>query len=378
VDDSNRSTHTERVIRTVFKRMAIEDWFDSQQFEVDYDIGESGMKFLNFSELGVELKDLPIRYGYHKGSPELRQLIAEQYDGLSAENMIVTTGASEANFAIIASLVGSRDNVVVEHPNFPSLYEVPLSLEREVTFFNLTFDEKFKPNLTRLAQLLKKETRLVVLSHPNNPTGSTLSERQLREVVELVESRNAYLLMDETYRQLTFGKVLPAAACLSSRAISVTGMSKAYGLPGIRIGWAVADKPIVEALVAVREQLTICNSAIGEVIASAVLRIGSRILQRMRSELAANYEVLREWMMNQAQLEWVEPEGGVVCLPRMKGNLSTLELCRLLVKKYRTFTVPGYVFGMDQYLRLGFGGEEEELRQGLKRLGTALAEVKAH
>lgn len=97
----------------------------------------------------------------------------------------------------------------------------------------------------------------------------------------------------------------------------------------------------------------------------------------MRSELARNYEILKEWMTHQDMLEWVEPEGGVVCFPRMKGDLSTLELCRLLVKKYRTFTVPGYVFGMDQHLRLGFGGEEEELRQGLKRLGTALTEIKA-
>ena len=278
----------------VFKRMAIEDWFDSHQYEVDYDIGESGMKFQHFGELGIDLKDLPIRYGYHRGNPELRQLIAEQYEGLSAENVIVTTGASEANFAIVASLVGSRDNVVVEYPNFPSLYEVPLSLERDVTFFNLTFDEKFKPNLSRLAELLKKETKLVVLSHPNNPTGSTISEAELREVVELVESKNAYLLMDETYQQLTFGKMLPSAASLSSRAISITGMSKAYGLPGIRIGWAVADRHIVEALVAVREQLTICNSAISEVIATAVLKTGSKVVRKMRSELAANYEVLRD------------------------------------------------------------------------------------
>ncbi len=358
----------------VFKRMAIEEWFDSHQYEVDYDIGESGMKFQHFSELGIDLKNLPIRYGYHRGGPELRQLIAEQYEGLSAENVIVTTGSSEANFAIVASLVGPRDNVVVEYPNFPSLYEVPLSLERDVTFFNLTFDEKFKPNLSKLAERLKKETRLVVLSHPNNPTGSTISEGELREVVELVESRDAYLLMDETYQQLAFGKILPPAASLSSRAISITGMSKAYGLPGIRIGWAVADKPIVEAMVAVREQLTICNSAISEVIATAVLKTRKAIVRRMRSELASNYEVLREWMTHQDRLEWVEPEGGVVCFPRVKGSRSTLELCRMLVEKYRTFTVPGYVFGMDPHLRLGFGGEIEELRQGLKRLRMALSE----
>ena len=358
----------------VFRRMAIEEWFDGYQYEVDYDIGESGMKFRHFSELGIDLNDLPIRYGYHRGNPELRQLIAEQYEGLSAENVIVTTGASEANFAMVASLVGSRDNVVVEYPNFPSLYEVPLSLERDVTFFNLTFDEKFKPNLSKLAERLKKDTRLVVLSHPNNPTGSTMSEEELREVVELVESRDAYLLMDETYRQLTFGKVLPPVASLSPRAISITGMSKAYGLPGIRIGWAVADKRMVEAMVAVREQLTICNSAIGEVIAAAVLRTGNAIVQKIRSELAANYEVLREWMLHQDRLEWVEPEGGAVCFPKLKGSRSTLDLCRLLVEKYRTFTVPGYVFGMDPHLRLGFGGDNEELRQGLGRLGTALSE----
>ncbi len=359
----------------VFKRMPLEDWFDKYQYEVDYDIGESGMKFFRVKDLGIDLDEVELRYGYHLGCPELREKIAEMYDGCSMENVAVTTGASEANFAIIAHLVKRSDHMIVEHPTYPSLYEVPRSLEISLSLLRLKWVDRFKPNLDELRGIIKPNTKLITLTHPNNPTGSQITEKTLREAIGIAEEHDIHLMVDETYRDLTFDEPPPLAATLSKNAISLTSMSKVYGLPGIRIGWAVADKSVIEGIRAVREQMTICNSTIGEVIALEVLKRRKQVLNDMRSKMLSNYEILKEWMEQQSWLEWIEPEGGVVCAPRLRKGGSTRELCELLVRKYRTFVVPGYGLEMDEYFRLGYGGDREELVVGLEMLKKALEEL---
>jgi aspartate/methionine/tyrosine aminotransferase len=353
--------------------MPLEDWFDSYQYDIDYDIGESGVKYLSLDDVGQKLGNVQLRYGYHVGNPNLRGIIAEQYDGFGPDRIAVTTGSSESNFAVIASLVNEKGHMVVEYPNYPSLYEVPLSLGLHHDRFPLAFDERFEPNIGRLESLMTEDTKLVTLTHPNNPTGSVISEKVLREIIELVESRGAYLLHDETYRELSFEKPPPPAAVLSDHAISMTTLSKAYGLPGIRIGWIAGPKHIVESVRAVREQITICNNVLGEAIAAPVLMQRERILNEVRSRVKQNFETLRRWMAEQDLLEWIEPRGGVVAFPRLKRGTAT-DMCRLLVSKYRTFTIPGYCFEMPQHLRIGFGGEANELAEGLKRLKLAMDE----
>jgi aspartate/methionine/tyrosine aminotransferase len=358
----------------VFKRMALEDWFDTYQFEVDYDIGESGMKFLKVADLGIDLDEIELRYGYHLGGPELREEISSLY-GLTKENVAVTTGASESNFAVIAHLVGSDKHMIVEHPTYPSLYEVPRSLNLDLSLLHLKWEDGFKPDVDKLRALIKPNTRLITLTHPNNPTGSQIDEKSLLEIIEIAESNDIYIMLDETYRDLTFKEPPPLAATLSKNAISLTSMSKVYGVPGIRIGWAVADKPIIEGIRAVREQVTICNSSLGEAIALGVLQRRKGILPKIKSRVLSNYAILKEWMGKQSWLEWIEPEGGVVCAPRLRMGGSTMKLCKLLVEKYRTFVVPGYGLEMDDYFRLGYGGSEEELVKGLEKLNQALAEL---
>ena len=360
--------------RLVFKRMPLEDWFDRYQFEVDYDIGESGMKFFSLGELDINLSDVELRYGYHIGQPELRRLLAEQYEGMSAENVAVTTGASESNFCIIAHLVGTEDHIIVEHPTYPSLYEVPRSLGRDLSLLRLEWDEHFKPNMMKLREMVKPNTRLITLTHPNNPTGSQISEEVLHEAIGIAEENDLYLMVDETYRDLTFENPPPPAATLSKKAISLSSMSKVWGVPGIRIGWVVADTPIIEAVRAVREQITICNSSLGEAIAIEILKRKDELLKRMRKQQLANYKIVKDWMDNQDWLEWREPEGGITGAPRFKKGGPTREFCELLVKKYKTFVVPGYGLEMDDYFRLGYGGDQEELIEGLEMLKRALKE----
>lgn len=359
----------------VFERMPLEIWFDEYQFEVDYDIGESGMKFLSVKELGIDLNEIELRYGYHLGHPELREEIAKQYSGMVKDNVAVTTGASEGNFAVLGHLIGSKEHVIIEHPTYPSLYEIPRSLERDHSLFKITWENDFRPDFDELRKLVKSNTRLITLTHPNNPTGSVISESELKEAIEIAEAADAYLMVDETYRDMMFDTPPPLAATLSPNAISLTSMSKTWGVPGIRIGWVVGDTPIVQAIRAVREQVTICNSSLGEAISKKMLEKKDQLLKELRKSMLSNYKIVKDWMEDQSWLEWIEPKSGVVCAPRLVSGDSTDELCYLLVTKYRTFTVPGSKMELDGHFRLGFGGEQEELIKGLDQLTLALKEI---
>jgi len=362
-----------------FNRMSLEDWFNRYQY-AKYNIGESAVKYLSFSDLGVDLDGLPLRYGHHEGSPELRALIAEDYNGLTPEQIVVTNGAAEALFDLAASLLNPGDHVIVEHPNYPSNYEVPRSLGCKVDLLPLRFENNFKPDLDELRELVTPQTKLISLTHPNNPTGSMISKRDLEQLLDIVESHNYYLIFDETYRELSFNNKLPTAASLSSRAISVSTMSKAYGLPGIRIGWiATKDKSILEAVLATREQVSICNSAIGEAVATSVLQKKDKFLTNARQHAAKNLQLVIAWMEAQENLEWVKPEAGVVCFPRIKQDIlpDPEELYRSLAEEYETFIIPGRCFEMDnRYFRIGYGGRSEELSAGLKNVETALQDLR--
>ena len=355
--------------------MLLEEWFDKYQFEVDYDIGESGVKFLKLGELSLNLDDVELRYAHHLGNPELRTQIASFYENLSRENVAVTTGAAESIFSIIASLTSKKDHIIVECPNYPSFWYIPESLERSMDLFFLDYEENFKPNLKKLEKMIKPNTKLICLTHPNNPTGSIITEAELKEIIDMIEDRNIYLLMDETYRELTFDSPLPPAASLNANVISVSTMSKVYGLPGIRVGWSASlEKSIIEGILKVREQTTICNSALNEFIALQILKKKDHHLKEIIQRIKENYKILNDWMEAQHHLELVPPKGSVTCFPRF--DEPTEKLCRLLVEKYRTFTVPGYCFKMDSFFRLGFGGETEELKNGLEKLALAIEEMK--
>jgi len=362
-----------------FKRMTLEIWFDDYQYEVKYDIGESAVKYLTVEDLDIDLQSVALRYGYHTGQPALRELIAAQYPGLTPDQIVVTTGASEANFSVVSAVVKPGDHVIVEHPTYPSLYDVPRSLGCQVSLFTLTFEDQFKPDLNKLAKMVTPGTKLISFTHPNNPTGSMITEDELRRLVEFVEERDIFLLFDETYREMDFTHSLPPAATLSDKVISISSMSKSYGLPGIRIGWvATKNQEILDAILAIREQVTICNNALGEIIAMHMLERKDAFLKQAQAHIERNKEIVARWMEQQEHFEWVYPEAGVVSFPRFKPDveIDPERFYRLLVEKYKTFAVPGRCFEMDnRHFRLGFGATPEEIEIGLQNVNKALNDL---
>jgi len=367
-----------------FSRMAIEKESPEEYGydRIEHNLAESAAPDRSLEELNVtpNLQRLVLCYGHHRGKPELREHIADQYEGLCLDHILVTNGAAEALFIVAASLLKPSDRVVVAQPNYPSNYHVPRSLGCSLVPLSLTFENRFQLDVDELKGLLHPRTKLISLTYPHNPTGAMITQDTLEAVIAIAETAGCYLVFDETYRDLTFGDALPTAASLSPRVISVSTLSKAYGLPGLRVGWlATQDKTALDSLLAVKEQINICNSVIDEEIALSVLKERDKLLASSKRHVQENYQLLRRWLDNQPELEYVEPEGGATCFPRIRDEIK-LNVARFytsLRDQYRTIVGPGHWFGMDdRCFRLGFGWpSKKSLELGLQSITKALAQV---
>lgn len=360
-------------------RMPLEEWFDRYQYAVTSNIGESAVTSLSLADLPLAADDLwklPLRYGHHQGLPELREAIAAQYPGLTADDIVVTAGASEAIAVLANVLLGPASRVVVEHPTYPTMYLVPRALGATVDLLRLRPEQQWRPDWDEVRASIAAGAEYLALTHPNNPTGSTISMDELRAAVELTRAAGVRLVSDETYGLMTVGDPLPPAASLDARAVSISTMSKTFGLPGIRIGWiACRDRELVRRLVACREHLTITNNVLGEHIALHVQRAPEPFLARARARVAENRAVVAEVVQRHPRLDWVAPTAGVVALPWIVGatGAEAERVYRNLAEHRGTFVVPASGFELPgRYFRVGFGGAPGQLRQGLGHLVAEL------
>ena len=222
--------------------------------ELGYDaiannLSESSFRDMRLAdyEIDGDVSQVLLQYGDHRGLPRLRELVAADGDGLAPDDVIVTAGAAAALFAIATALLGEGGHAVIAGPNYATNLETPRALGADVDLLELRFEDGWALDPERLESLLRPETRLVSLTYPHNPTGAMIDRDQLEHVVAIVEAHGqARLLVDETYRELSYSDPLPMAASLSERALSVSSMSKTYGLPGLRMGWVACREKDVE------------------------------------------------------------------------------------------------------------------------------------
>lgn len=366
-----------------YRRMPIE--IESpEQFgygNIRCNLTESSVSDMPLSALDVDLSKLILAYTDHLGKPELRELLAAEGKSLSPDDVTITQSAAAALFIVATSLLEKSDHLVVMHPNYATNIETPKAIGCNIDFMSLSFDDGFRFDIDKLAALIKPETKLISLTTPHNPTGTTLTESDLHAAADLAESHGCYLLVDETYREMNFAGPTPLAATLSPRCISVASMSKSYGLPGIRIGWIITkSEQLHETFLAAKEQIFICNSIIDEEIAWRALSRKSEILPPILQRNRRGFEMVKQWMAGQDIFEWVQPSGGVVCFPRIKpdSGVNIEAFYRILNDKYKTFVGPGHWFGMDRhFMRVGFGWSTAgELEEGLQNLSLAAEEAK--
>ncbi len=336
---------------------------------------ESSVRDLSFGDLDLDLGDLILAYGDHRGEPGLRELIASDVGpGVTADQVLTAPGAAAALFFVATSLLGPGDHALIQHTNYSTNLETPRLLGADITPIPLRFEDDFAMDIDEVAARVRPGvTKAISVTIPHNPTGTMPPLGDLYRLVALAESSGAWLLVDETYRGLTHGEVYPSAATLSDRAISVCSLSKSYGLPGIRLGWAATTNPeMAERLLAAKEQVVICTSALDEAVAAAALAAADRLLPPIRTMCEQHRTLVSEWMRQQTLVDWVAPTGGVVCFPRLDSSVDPGRFIRHL-NGAGTFVGEGHWFDADaRHFRLGYGWPTtDELRAGLADITAA-------
>jgi aspartate/methionine/tyrosine aminotransferase len=295
-------------------------------------------ELLDLADPGARERFERLALGYTPtwGSEELLGAIASSYEQLETEHILGFAGAEEAMFWVLQELVGPGDHAIVTVPNYQSMESVTIATGAEVEGLLLRPEDGWALDLEALESLVKPNTRLIAVNFPNNPTGAVPDRGTFVGLVQLCEDRGVRLFSDEVYRGLELDQTstLPQAADLSETALSLNVMSKAYGLPGLRIGWlACRDRALLERLERRKHYTSICSAAPSEQLAAIALRAGEQIRARNRGIIATNLPVFDEFFARFEEVfEWEHPEGGCVCFPRLLTGEPTASFCERVVQ----------------------------------------------
>ncbi len=356
---------------------------------VDFNLSESGVhpltprELLAPADLGIVL-DQPLVYSQSNGTTALRSLIAQQYPGSTADHIEVTNGGSEANYIVSWRLIEPGDEVAMLVPNYMQTWGLVRAFGATVKEWPLIEDReagRWRPDLDALSRVVSDRTRLIIICTPNNPTGARLKAEELDAIGRIADRVGAWVLSDEVYRGAELdGHETASMWGRGERVIVTSGLSKAYGLPGLRIGWIAAPPPFVASTWSYHDYTTIAPGALSDRLARVALDPARRpaLLERTRGILRSNLPIIESWLHDHAPtFSWLAPEAGAIVYVRYNYPINSTELVTRLRDEKSVLIVPGDHFGMDGYLRLGFGERPDYLKQGLERLHQLLSALPA-
>jgi len=371
---------------TGFVEFSLERWQSTWENRVRYNLSESGVHPLTIEELlliaaqpAAPLLQVLLGYSQSNGTDQLRARIAALYTGASPEHVLVTNGSSEANFALCWRLIAPGDRVAVMLPNYLQAWGLAKNFGAQVSGFELRADREGEPDPAEVRSAIADGTKLVAITNPHNPTGHILSDDARRLIVERCAAVGAWLLADEVYQGAELdGRTTPSFWGSYERVIVVNGLSKAYGLPGLRIGWIVAPPSLVADAWARHDYTTIGPSAASDLLATGALEPGARVrlLERTRGIVRANYPVLDEWLRGLGdEVSWRPPRAGAICWVRYRRPVSALDVVDRLRVEHGVLLVAGDHFGSPGHLRIGYGSEQGYLRAALAETAAGLRAV---
>jgi len=365
---------------------ALERLQSTYENQVEFNLSESGVHPLRLGELVHDtaareaLLGEALRYTQTNGTPALRAQIASLYAGATDGHILVTNGGSEANFVTAWNLVEPGDEVVMMVPNYMQLWGLARSFGATVIDWPLVNDgARWRIDIDALERAVSARTKLIIICNPNNPTGARFEASDLDRIAAVAARHGTWVLADEIYRGAELdGRDTATMWGCYDRVIVTGGLSKAYGLPGLRIGWAVAPPALAASLWAYRDYTTIGPGALSDGLARRTLEPARRaaILSRTRGILNQNFPIVARWLDGHDGLfTYVPPDAGAIVYARYHHPINSTELVTRLRQEQSVLVVPGDHFGMDGYLRLGFGEEPAHLRAALERVGTMLAGI---
>ena len=344
---------------------------------VELNLSDSGVHPMSLSDLLSdaemrELQALELGYGWTNGAVSLRETIAALYESRTPDEIIVTNGSAEANFLLVMSLLDPGDEIVVFTPNYLQIWGWARALGVNVKAVRHDGDADWQPRLAELEAVISARTRLITVCHPNNPTGAIMQPEGMRELVRIADRHDIYLHADEVYK----GSELNGPECASfldmyHKAIVTNGLSKAMALPGLRIGWLAGPVEDIYTCWQRKDYTSITTSAISEFVAERVLKpkLRSRILQRSRTILRENLALLQDWIDANAELfSLIPPKAGGMAFVRYHFEANSTELAHQLRDEKGVLLLPGDVYGLDGYIRIGIGSPRSHLEAGLERI----------
>jgi aspartate/methionine/tyrosine aminotransferase len=371
------------------EQFAMERMQSTYENQVDVNLSESGVSPLTLGELidGGRDRDAlfaeSLRYPQSNGTLPLRVAIATHYPGATPDHVQVTNGGSEANYITTWNLVEPGDEVVLMVPNYMQTWGLARAFGAVIRQWPLVEMEnpvRWHADVDALERLVSSRTKLIVICNPNNPTGARFEEGDLDRIAAIADRFGSWILADEIYRGAERdGRETPSMWGRSERVIVTSGLSKAYGLPGLRIGWVVGPPSRIASLWSYHDYTTISPGALGDFLARFALEPSrrARILTRTRRILNENFPIVAGWLDSHGGLfRYAPPDAGAIVYVRYNLPTNSTDLVTQLRVQKSVLIVPGDHFGMDRYLRIGFGDEISYLREGLDRLDQLLTTLR--
>ena len=369
------------------EQFAMERMQSTYENQVDFNLSESGVHPLRLGELVDDasardaLLQEALRYSQSNGTLPLRAAIAALYPGATPDHIQVTNGGSEANYITTWNLVEPGDEVVMMVPNYMQTWGLARAFGATIREWPLLeTGDAWRIDADALERLVSPRTKLIIICNPNNPTGARFGTEDLDRIAAVAARHGAWILADEIYRGAELdGRETPSIWGRHDRVIVTSGLSKAYALPGLRIGWAAAPPQLVASLWSYHDYTTISPGALSDVLARRALepRRRAQILARTRGILNANFPIIADWLRSHGNLfTFVPPDAGAIVYVKYHHAINSTALVTRLMKEKSVLIVPGDHFSMDGYLRIGFGDEVDYLRKGLNRLHEMLESIR--
>jgi len=371
-----------------FQPFVMERMMSKFEKAVDYNLSESGVHPLTLKELFQDdpdglagLLSLEMDYAHANGIPELRKNIAALYPGADPENVLVTVGAIEANYDILWGLLTAGDEIVVMLPNYMQIWGLAKNLALNLKTFSLDEKNGWAPDLDKLKKAVTERTKLIAVCNPNNPTGYILKNEEMEAIIVAARRAGAWILADEVYAgaERTAEAQTPSFYGKYEKVLAVGSLSKAYGLPGLRIGWAVGPAQIIDELWARHEYLTLSAAMLSNHLAAYALSplVRPRLIRRARGFIRRGYPILEHWINEHREiLSAVPPQAAAIAFVKYRMDIPSVRFVERLREEKKVLIVPGEHFGLDRFVRISYGLPHDYLTPALGRIHDLLMELR--
>jgi aspartate/methionine/tyrosine aminotransferase len=367
----------------------VEEWMNAYENDAVYNLAETCIDSMTLHELLTlsgedpenflsSLADIRLTYSNIYGSPELLSGIASLYRRIDPDHIVPAHGAIGANHQVYISLISKGDHIVSAVPAYQQHYSIPESIGAEVSLLKLHKENRWQPDPDELKSLARSDTKMIVLTNPNNPTGALVPPDVMSEIVKIAEGSKAYVFCDEVYRGVSEdGGYMQSITDIYERGVSTSSMSKAWSLAGLRLGWVASrDKAVKDAVIERRDYDTISCGVIDDRLASLALMHKDKILERNRAIVLKNRRILDEWVTSDPHVSYISPVAGNTALVDYDSDMLSYDFCKELLKQTGVFFTPGSCFDIEYSFRVGYAFDSKTLAEGLEKTSRFLSGLK--